>query len=526
MAYRAGSRAERTAKARDLVNRGLVSVKQAQAMVSKPSTNTSRTTTSRTTTTTKPKPTPVEVEEAYTPNIVPQGEITEEVATPTPTTTVYDPTADIQAASEAQKKAQIEGLKRKLQTAQQGIAETRAGLPEQYGEQRRKASVQSRMGARSFQEYLANKGIARGGESDQARLMQNMALQGQLGGIDRQQQAEMDRLGREERGLQQAYESDVLSAQAGIDAQAMQNLINARSRQADIGRQDLIRQEGYDRQDALREQQQRSNVLAQQGVLDIYGGQRLTPEQLGQVSQYSDNYALALQDPNLDPQTRALIEQARYEKVTGSPDMMSQYGRDYMTPQAKMLQEQQYAQSIAGNVIPDYQAEINRVAGDNDPTNDWQLPLLQAERQRKIAGIQAAEQAQQEAMKKEAFDIIDTIGYVPEQYADIVGLPAGTRTSDQKYKDAQIGLGYAKIADAAAARQAKTTSPTSYKPTEREKNTLKRIITVASTNEDDETGYVDIDKALSEIQKLEAQGTYTQDALDYMAAQLGIQVAQ
>jgi hypothetical protein len=460
-----------------------------------------RPTTTNTTTVTPTTTTPVE-------------ETTEDVAMPKPVTTSYDPTADIQALAEARRQKQIEGLKSRYDQARLGIEERRTELPQQYKEQRRVASAQSKLGAKSFGEFLARRGLARSGESAQARLMQQSALQGQLGNIGMQEQGALDRLGREERGLEQRYLSDVNMAESGIQADTMEQMIRARQQQ------DL-----FSRQDALREQQTRSNFLQQQGILDPYGGARLTPEQLGQVSQYQDNYALALQDPNLDPETRRLIEQARYEKVVGSPELMSQYGREYMTPQAIALQEQKYAQSIAGNVIPDYQAEINKVTGDGDPSNDWQIPLLQAERQRKIAGIQSAEAAQQEQLRSEAEFRLNQFGYVTEQDAQILGVPAGTTSTD--YQKIEESIRSAKASEGLRSGELELSrekfedkGTTTTQPDLNYSNAEKYIQDIAY---DSDAEAIDKDKAEATIKSLYDSGRISEQTVRDLVARLRLE---
>ena len=49
-------------------------------------------------------------------------------------------------------------------------------------------------------------------------------------------------------------------------------------------------------------------------------------------------------------------------------------------------------------------AEINKIQGDNDPSNDWQIAYLQDARNQKIAG-QGAQQDSQNQTYKQAMDI-------------------------------------------------------------------------------------------------------------------------
>lgn len=237
----------------------------------------------------------------------------------------YDPTSNITALSEARKQAQIEGLRQRKQQALQGIEQERADIPQQYREQRRQASVQSKMGAKSFGEFLASRGLARSGQAAQAQLMQGQALQGQLGAIGRQEQGALDRLSREQRGIEQGYLSDVGMAEAGIAADTMQQMIAARQRQQDIARADMIRQEDIARQmgiraeDIGREQerydytrglQEQQQALAQQQRLeDIAREQQRFDVQQGFKEQEAErDYDLALGRLGIDSRGMDLRE--------------------------------------------------------------------------------------------------------------------------------------------------------------------------------------------------------------------------
>jgi hypothetical protein len=64
-------------------------------------------------------------------------------------------------------------------------------------------------------------------------------------------------------------------------------------------------------------------------------------------------------------------------------------------------QKQDYLNTV-GQFAENYQLEYNRVRDDGDPSNDWQLPIIQSKRQDKIAGMSAANtKAEQEAYERE-----------------------------------------------------------------------------------------------------------------------------
>ena len=72
-----------------------------------------------------------------------------------------------------------------------------------------------------------------------------------------------------------------------------------------------------------------------------------------------------------------------------------------------------------GQYANDYQARINELQNDGDPTNDWQIPYLSTARQGKIDAANAKWQEQ---------------GYVSEDIAAALGKPVGTMTQAYKLK--------------------------------------------------------------------------------------------
>ena len=67
---------------------------------------------------------------------------------------------------------------------------------------------------------------------------------------------------------------------------------------------------------------------------------------------------------------------------------------NYQTNTANALanEKSEFANTI-GAYSNDYQAEINRVQGNNDASDDWKIPYLQAARQKKILDMQSAQAA-------------------------------------------------------------------------------------------------------------------------------------
>jgi hypothetical protein len=86
------------------------------------------------------------------------------------------------------------------------------------------------------------------------------------------------------------------------------------------------------------------------------------------------------------------LEQARYNTQQATANDVTAYNRLQDTKSA-------YANTV-GQFGADYQAEINKVANDNDPSNDWQISILGAARAKKIQDQKDAEAAAAAAATK------------------------------------------------------------------------------------------------------------------------------
>lgn len=70
----------------------------------------------------------------------------------------------------------------------------------------------------------------------------------------------------------------------------------------------------------------------------------------------------------------------------------------------KLAQNKQDVLSTLGAYGSDYQARINSLQNDNDPTNDWQIPYYQQARQQKLARIAESEASAEEKAYQRALD--------------------------------------------------------------------------------------------------------------------------
>ena len=68
------------------------------------------------------------------------------------------------------------------------------------------------------------------------------------------------------------------------------------------------------------------------------------------------------------------------------------------------MQEKEDVLSTLGAYSSDYQARINQLTNDNDTSNDWQIPYLQAARQQKLASMASQQAEDEETAYKRALD--------------------------------------------------------------------------------------------------------------------------
>lgn len=84
-------------------------------------------------------------------------------------------------------------------------------------------------------------------------------------------------------------------------------------------------------------------------------------------------------------------------KATAIYNAATQLRNAYDTKQANALAQEKadFLNSI-GAYSNDYMAQINKITNDGNPSNDWQIPFLQAARQQKISDQQSAQAAAQQ----------------------------------------------------------------------------------------------------------------------------------
>lgn len=142
----------------------------------------------------------------------------------------------------------------------------KAGIQPRYYDQRNQAAAGSQQQARNFAEFMAARGGTSGGANAQAEISRRGMLQGNLGSLGRQEAQAYTDIGRRTTDVENAHQSDIAGAKAGIEGDRMQNLLSDYYRAQDRG-----------------------DRLAQQAIMNEINKAQLTGQYNGQQTQQAQN---------------------------------------------------------------------------------------------------------------------------------------------------------------------------------------------------------------------------------------------
>lgn len=184
----------------------------------------------------------------------------------------YNPLDQMEQLKQAQLKASMAGLDKQRTNSLSNLSAERAVIEPQYQKQKMAAATTAKQTARSFDEYMAQRGSSNSGIAGQGTLLNNLGYQGAKGALDQAEAGAISDNARRVTGVNNAYESDVVGAQAGIEAQGLQNYID----QMNADRTFQQSQDQYNQNLSLQQQQygdsqaqqQWENQFKQQGYSD------------------------------------------------------------------------------------------------------------------------------------------------------------------------------------------------------------------------------------------------------------------
>lgn len=298
-------------------------------------------------------------------------------------------------ALEKAKSGYLTNLDTALQSAMENIANQEAKIDPYYYDLRNQAQAGSDVQAMNFAQYMASRGI-KGSAAGMPEIYRNAALQGQIGGLNRQQAANQAEIERMRTTTQNQYNTNRANVLSNYEADLL-GLTN----EYETNRQGMLN--AYDQ-----------DLLAAQSGIDARGLQAY-------IDQMNADRLFSLNEAEITG------------KYKGDLTLAGQEFQQKLDDRAKAS----WLDTI-GRFSDNYQAEIDRVQGDNDTTNDWQIPYLQAERQKKIqaeaeraAAAAAAQSEEEQQAWNNAFKLFQEVGRItsPEQ-AQILGLPQNATVAD------------------------------------------------------------------------------------------------
>lgn len=167
---------------------------------------------------------------------------------------------DLNRLKRLQQKATANELKAQKEKTLQALAEREATIKPTYQNQRNLASANSQKGARSFSEYLANRGLTNSGASAQGEMNRLSTLQNTLGTIDTNETNELNEIARARANAESDYASNLATANSKLEAEYFNNLLQENQRQRLIDEQ--LKQQSA-QQYASDYQAEINNLLAQ-----------------------------------------------------------------------------------------------------------------------------------------------------------------------------------------------------------------------------------------------------------------------
>lgn len=124
--------------------------------------------------------------------------------------------------------------------------------------------------------------------------------------------------------------------------------------------------------------------------------------------------------------------QAEIDSIKIDGDPTNDWKIPYLVRERQNKINTNLAQDVQGigQYYNDFQAEIDRRKKTPDKMDDALIPYLEAERAKKVASMRKDETTAKENKQKQAMDLFKQIGYATPEIASILGISAGTTTPE------------------------------------------------------------------------------------------------
>lgn len=261
---------------------------------------------------------------------------------------------DLSQLAKAQQRVQVEQLKQARDKALANLDVQKQNIKPTYQNARNQASATSQSGARSFAEYLANRGLTNSGAAAQGEINRLSAYQNTLGGIDTAEANAYRDIENQRNAIQNDYVADVANANNAIAQQYYNNLLNYNEQQRQMVNQ--LQQQALG-QYANDYQAQIDNLLAQgysPNSLEVLRLQALRGQKMGNNYSNAMNNAMAnIQAGNINYNNAAALgmtvpqAQQYYNNIVAQQQAQAQAEAEalaYERQQQEIANQQKWAQ--------------------------------------------------------------------------------------------------------------------------------------------------------------------------------------
>ena len=142
----------------------------------------------------------------------------------------YNYEEDLNKLKDAQKQSAIADLEKQKNQSLSDLQAEEAKIKPTYYKKRDTANTQNQIAARNFHEYLVNSGRSNSGIGAQYEMARQNTLQKNLNELNTQEAADIADINRRRTDVNNAYTSGLASANAEIEANYIQNLLNERQK--------------------------------------------------------------------------------------------------------------------------------------------------------------------------------------------------------------------------------------------------------------------------------------------------------
>lgn len=142
----------------------------------------------------------------------------------------YNYEEDLNRLKDAQKQAAIADLEKQKNQSLSNLQAEESKIKPTYYKKRDTANTQNQIAAKNFHEYLVNSGRSNSGIGAQYEMARQSTLQKNLNELNTQEAADIADINRRRTDVNNAYTSGLASANAEIEANYIQNLLNERQK--------------------------------------------------------------------------------------------------------------------------------------------------------------------------------------------------------------------------------------------------------------------------------------------------------